>query len=151
MQIKMCVCVCAYIYGHSCLICAWTQHTNTPVSGHFPLRCVCIWVHSGTQSGDLAQEAQSISVTNQRWGMGKSLWTRGGARWLIHPWVYFLMGLLYEWPVDCWFNGVWRACKMIDAVLLLSQEPVVLAVMWFTPWGTAQRNTPCRQLSQPPY
>lgn len=23
---------------------------------------------------------------------------------------------LYEWPVDCWFNGVWRACKMIDAV-----------------------------------
>lgn len=34
---------------------------------------------------------------------------------------------------------------MIDAVIRLSQEPVVVAVMWFTPQGNAQRNTPCRQ------
>lgn len=40
---------------------------------------------------------------------------------------------------------------MIDAVLPLSQEPVVVAVMWFTPQGTAQGSTLCRQLSQPPY
>lgn len=49
----------------------------TPVSGHFPLRCACISVHSPTQSGDLAQEAQSILVTNQQWGMGESLRTGG--------------------------------------------------------------------------
>lgn len=73
-------------------------------------------------------EAKSMLVTNQRFRGGRMAGRRrgGGLRCGAGrsiPWHIYSWGWLYEWPVDCWFNGVWRVCEMIDAALRLSQEP----------------------------
>lgn len=54
------------LFIHGCLVCERMQHPHTCEWAFSSEMCM----HSHIQSGDLAQEAQSILVTNQQWGMG---------------------------------------------------------------------------------
>lgn len=89
----------------------------------FPLRCACISVPLCKKRQDLDQEGQLILVTNKQWGWEshKGALLRGvggGQDGRVIPHYISSWGRLYERPVDCLFNGVLRACKMIDSPAL---------------------------------
>lgn len=93
-------CKCFYLWAFTFNLCVH-KHLWVAI---FLLRYICIWVHSRTQSGDLAHEALSIMVTYQRWGIREVTnneeeeggWAQDGPSipQFISSWVCFMNDLL---------------------------------------------------------